>query len=70
MRQYPVNRFSIRIAVLESGERLPLLVNGSPLGIPYAAATRYVVAALRPRGLKPSTLRTRVGALGVGLERI
>jgi len=60
--------FSIRTVVLDSGERFSLLVESSPLGVPHATVTRYVLAALRPRGLKASTLRTRVGALGRGLE--
>ena len=60
--------FSIRTVVLDSGERFRLLVERSPPGVPHALVTRFVLAALRPCGLKASTLRTRVGALGLGLE--
>ena len=51
-----------------NGERIPLLVEGSPLGRAVPSVTRFVLTALRPRGLKANTLRARVSALGLGLS--
>jgi len=58
--------YSIRNVDL-SGERVPLLVHDDPLGLPVARTTEYSLTKLRARGLKLSSMRQRVDALGRAL---
>lgn len=55
--------FFIREVRMQSGEHIPLLVSGSPLGLPVPLATRYVLTQFRPKGLKVSSIRQRLSAL-------
>lgn len=45
-----------------------MLVEGGPSGMPHAEAARFLLGALRPRGLKANTLRSWAQALGYGFE--
>ncbi|MBP4046617.1 tyrosine-type recombinase/integrase [Chromobacterium violaceum] len=57
--------FFIREVRMQSGEHIPLLVSGSPLGLPVPLATRYVLTQFRPKGLKVSSIRQRLSALAL-----
>jgi hypothetical protein len=63
-----VNLFSIREVRLDSGERLPLLVEGGPLGLPVQGALQYTLTKLRARGLRRKSIRERLDALGLALS--
>lgn len=62
-----MNPYSIRDVRLQSGERLPLLVHDDPLGLPVVRISEYCLTKLRARGLRPSSMRQRVYALGIAL---
>lgn len=63
-----VNLLSIREVRLDSGERLPLLVEGGPLGLPVQGALQYTLTKLRARGLRRKSIRERLDALGLALS--
>lgn len=63
-----MNSFSIREVRLESGERLPLLVDGGPLGLPVQDVLQYTLTKLRARGLRRNSVRKRLDALGLVLH--
>ncbi|OHX14633.1 hypothetical protein BI347_14790 [Chromobacterium sphagni] len=50
---------------MQSGEHIPLLVSGGPLGLPASLATRYVLTQFRPKGLKVSSIRQRLSTLAL-----
>ena len=60
--------YSIRDVQLEDGERLPLLTHDDPLGLPVRGTTEYSLTKLRARGLRPTSMRQRVDALGRALQ--
>ncbi len=63
-----VTRYAIREVRLESGERLPLLVHGDPLGLPVPEIVEYSIAKLRARGLRLRSIHHRAEALGLTLQ--
>lgn len=58
-------RYAIREVRLESGERLPLLVHGDPLGLPVPEIVEYSIAKLRAHGLRRRSIHHRAEALGL-----
>lgn len=66
--EHEVNSFSVREVRLESGERLPLLVEGGPLGLPVQGVLQYTLTRLRARGLRRNSVRKRLDALGLALH--
>lgn len=56
----------MRVALLQSGERLPLLVRGA-LGLPDPDATEFVLTQLRPKGRAVVTMCAYLRAIGRGL---
>lgn len=58
---------SIRIALLASGERFPLLVNGL-FGLPDPFATEFVLTSLRTEKRAVSTICAYLAAIGAGLD--
>ena len=57
--------YSIRDVRLPSGERIPPLVSGGPLGLPAPLAARFILTEYRPSGKKISTMRQRLRALAL-----
>ena len=57
----------VRVTILESGERLPLLVRGGPRGSPDADVTRYALACLRQRDAV-STMKRKLAGIALGRE--
>ncbi|WP_455154032.1 tyrosine-type recombinase/integrase [Cupriavidus campinensis] len=60
--------FSIREVRIETGERLPILVQGGPLGLPVQGVLQYTLTRLRARGLRRSSVRQRLDALALALD--
>ena len=60
-----MKKFSIREVRLPSGEIVPTLVEGHPLGQPVALALRYVLTSCRPSGKKANTIRQKLRALAL-----
>ena len=58
--------WSVRIAVLQSGERLPLLVQG-PLGLPDPEVAEFALAKLRAERLAAKTISAYLRAIADGL---
>lgn len=58
--------WSVRIAVLQSGERLPLLVQG-PLGLPNPEVAEFALAKLRAERLAAKTISAYLRAIADGL---
>lgn len=59
--------WTIRIALLQSGERLPLLVR-APFGLPDPEISEFVITQLRPKGRAVSTMSAYLSAIGAALS--
>lgn len=57
---------SVRVAVLRSGERLPLLVQG-PFGLPDPEVTEFALTQLRAKGRAARTISAYLRAIADGL---
>lgn len=66
MKGTSLSEWSVRVALLQSGERLPLLVRGA-LGLPDPDATEFVLTQLRPKGRAVVTMSAYLRAIGRGL---
>lgn len=61
------NSWAVRIAVLGSGERLPLLVRGA-LALPDPDLTEFALTRLRAKGLAANTMIAYLHSVAAGLE--
>lgn len=61
------NSWAVRIAVLGSGERLPLLVRGA-LALPDPDVTEFVLTRLRAKGLAANTINAYLHSVAAGLD--
>ena len=55
----------MRVVILSTGERFPLLTEGGAYGLPDSEVTRYTLAALRPRNAV-ATMRRKLLAIALG----
>lgn len=60
--------FSIREVSPGSGERLPILVEGGPLGLPVQGVVEFTLTILRTSGRRRNSIRKRLDALGLTLQ--
>lgn len=67
METTPPLGWAIRVALLESGERLPLLVR-APFGLPDPETSEFVITQLRPKGRAVSTISAYLSAIGTALS--
>lgn len=58
--------FTIRWAVMPTGERMPLLTWDGPYGIPDVSVTRYTLSSLRSSRV-PNSIELALRGIGVGL---
>ena len=61
------NSWAVRIAVLGSGERLPLLVRGA-MALPDPDLTEFALTRLRAKGLAANTMIAYLHSVAAGLE--
>ncbi|MEC5216163.1 integrase [Actimicrobium sp. GrIS 1.19] len=63
-----MTHFSIREVKLPSGEQVPTLVEGQPLGLPVMTAMRYVLTKLRPTCITASAIRQKLRFLALAFR--